>query len=113
MPKAGELTPIKHGTYGGAQAHRKRGIPQCESCKDARNKYETNLRRQRKKEADGRKEQLLIRGRALARLSRMFPEEYKAALGIELAKRVEEFKLEKEQARAKASAAKRAAKVDK
>lgn len=27
MPKKGELLPIPHGTYGGAQAHYKRGIP--------------------------------------------------------------------------------------
>lgn len=27
MPKKGELKPIPHGTYGGTQQHRKRGIP--------------------------------------------------------------------------------------
>ena len=27
--------PIKHGTYSGARAHRKRGIPLCEPCREA------------------------------------------------------------------------------
>lgn len=38
--------PIVHGTYGGAQQHRLRGIPLCEECREARNAYQRR-RRQR------------------------------------------------------------------
>ena len=48
MPKRGELGPINHGTYGGAQAHVKRKIPidkadSC-GCREARRLYNQDLR---------------------------------------------------------------------
>lgn len=41
--------PIKHGTYAGASAHRKRGVPLCEPCKTAERAYK--LERKRKIDA--------------------------------------------------------------
>ena len=37
--------PIKHGTYAGARAHRGRGIPLCEPCKEAEREYNREYRR--------------------------------------------------------------------
>ena len=35
------------GTYGGAQAHRKRGEPLCDRCKEAKREYQREYRRRR------------------------------------------------------------------
>lgn len=91
MPKKGEVKPIKHGTNGGAQAHRKRGIPYCDPCRLEKNKYEQKLRDKKKKEAQLREEPELIRKRALARMARENPFLYKRALYIEQTKRSAEL----------------------
>jgi hypothetical protein len=53
MPKKGELKPIPHGTYGGTQQHRKRGIPIDEEdscgCRKAHREYMAEWRKRSSK----------------------------------------------------------------
>lgn len=44
---SGAPKPIRHGTNAGYQQHRRRSIPPCEPCREARNAYDTRRRRER------------------------------------------------------------------
>lgn len=50
--------PIKHGTYSGALAHRKRGVPLCDPCRTAEREY----RKERKRKIDAGEYQPAKRG---------------------------------------------------
>ena len=49
-PDANEPQPIRHGTYAGAQAHRKRDVAICESCREAERAYNAAKRARRRGE---------------------------------------------------------------
>ena len=36
------IDPIRHGTYAGYAQHRRRGIPPCDACREARNTYQSH-----------------------------------------------------------------------
>lgn len=75
--------PIAHGTYGGAQAHQRRGEAACDECKAARAAYMRELRK-------GPESTHLTRhyaaDRARRALARRYPDEYNHLYGVELRK---------------------------
>lgn len=73
--------PINHGSYGGAQAHRRRGEEACDDCKAAARAYaaehRATYRRAGRDPLAQHKRQKKLRGRALSRLAEMYPEDYR------------------------------------
>ena len=64
------------GTYGGAQAHRRRGEDVCEECRVARNEYMNAYRRSRPDVRKRAGREATLRNRALAELAQRHPDEY-------------------------------------
>lgn len=78
------VTEINHGTYYGAQQHRKAGEKPCEECRKALDEYQNNYRR-----GKGQQSSRLYsraRSRALTRLSKAHPEEYRKYYRAEIEK---------------------------
>lgn len=79
MPKKNELKPIPHGTYGGAQAHVKRGIPidaedSC-GCRKAKRDYINEWRKRSNKWKDRDKFNARVRTKVGAQLMLRHPAE--------------------------------------
>jgi hypothetical protein len=79
-------TDARCGTYAGAMAHPRRGEDKCEPCLKAARDYVKN-RRQRAEVRRAEYEQKTARTRALARLARLHPTEFRDLLAEESATR--------------------------
>lgn len=78
---------IKHGTYGGYQAEKKLGMATCDDCKRACRDYTRDYRRTRPlKYTQQEKAAKNAHARAAWRLTRLYPEQFRALEEEERAK---------------------------
>lgn len=70
------MSDINHGTYGGAQAHQRRGEAACDECKAARAAYMRALRENPEQKASDLA-RAYAADRARRRLAALHPEEYR------------------------------------
>jgi hypothetical protein len=75
---------IKHGTYGGYQAHKLKGIPICEPCRLANNAYQRDYRKTNPDRQAVNVARQHARDRALRKLARAHPVEFRALYDAEL-----------------------------
>lgn len=73
------------GTQSGYQAHGRRGEPRCEPCKKAHREYVAAWRRAYPRTQQHESEKQLARNRALRRLARLHPGEFRTLYDEELA----------------------------
>ena len=87
MSMPGSQAPIKHGTTAGAALHKKRKIPLCDPCREARNRYEQERNEEARRMREQAVESALIRGRVLTRMAKAYPAVYDRIMREELEKR--------------------------
>lgn len=80
-----EPKPINHGTYGGAQTHKKRREPMCGACADAAAAYMRKLRARRADIRRGDRERNRAAQYARTRLVEKYRAEYEELYRAKLA----------------------------
>jgi hypothetical protein len=78
------LVEIKHGTYAGWNAHKRRGIPMCQPCRDAAAAYKKRWLDAAKGRREKDREFTKAQSRALWRLAAIHPREFRALVADEL-----------------------------
>lgn len=84
MPPITDPDDPRHGTPAGHSAHVRAGSPPCEPCRDARSAYVREFRA-RPDAAPRVRRGNRARSRALWRLARMYPDDYRRLMAEELA----------------------------
>ena len=75
----------KCGTYGGYQAHGQRGEERCDACKEASRRYQSQRRKTYPRAQAAEKAKEYARDRALRKLARLHPAEFRVLYDAELA----------------------------